>query len=124
MSMFKPTSSFPQQKPTLPKPVHQHVVRGDRGMVHRQEVETIRVREQREGGRVKATAVVDRVPNGCLFKVTKKQWFDLDGFFCESRSNGVIVKRGAPRNIMKTLTAAQKRNLTNVRLMARKSGLR
>jgi hypothetical protein len=49
--------------------------------------------------------VLNRSPDGCAFKLRMGGWFDLQGYWCKPGFDGaVIVRRGAPKDIMKLLT--------------------
>lgn len=131
--------SFFEKKETPAPPPHQPVftppktggMRGDRSLAvridapdapeHRRPGETLEGR-----GKVGLTnnVVLERLPRGCLFKVSGG-WFDLDGYWCVMKADRQAeVRRGSPKKILRLLTEAQKKELARVRLNARRHGTR
>lgn len=96
--------------------------------IEAEEVATPEHRKTKGKKRVKDTAIVDRLPEGCLFRVELKAargFFDLLGYWVTWKSrHEFIVRRGAPRFVMKQLTPLQRKELERVRLNARRQGLR
>lgn len=82
------------------------------------------VPHHRAQGLTARVVLPEKLPRGLLFKVGVG-YFDLDGYWCVPKANGLIeVRRGAPRAVNKHMTAIQRHELARVRLNARRSQLR
>lgn len=135
MTLFRPPSPPPQQKPTAAQPIRPTRQAGDRSLVYRDRQadvpshrrESIGPTQNKEGCvGLRGDVVLDRPPRGCLFRVKgSTAFFDLDGYYCLKKADGEVeVRRGAPKKLMRRLTEDQKRMLGVARNRARRHGLR
>jgi hypothetical protein len=133
MSLFRktPSLSAPLAAPTFTPPRGNS--RGDRTMAERYDTDPVpehripakTLDERRPHWGLTNARVLNRTPDGCAFKLRMGGWFDLQGYWCKPGFDGaVIVRRGAPKDIMKLLTSPQKKELARLRLQARRHGLR
>lgn len=118
MTFFKRQSEpVSVQPPKLAPRPQERGARGPNGY-------TMPVPEHRKGAG-SSLVKVERDPRGCLFKVSERAWFDLDGYFCVFKRRDVIeVTRGSQKSVMATLTKHQRRELEKARLNARRRGVR
>ena len=91
--------------------------KGDRIFVDRTKHEANTVAESLQ-------KIVDKLPNGCLFRVSGG-FFDKDGYWCRRKADHIVeINRNSPRRIMKLLSVEQKEELLRVRNRAKRNGIR